>query len=227
MKRAIRKLKVCLLLALLVSMIVPAASGYAITARQKALNAYKKLLSRYIVDIYGYGRRYSDYNGTGDVPDRIYCPTASSKVQFATAYINDDTIPELIVRTKVSSRQYLWAIYIYKNGRVVKVTTGGDYTEILLGYYQRTGLYKRKIARDVTWEYHNKISGTKAYPFASKLTYRSSGKSCRKYYIYVDGVRRDKSYSAYCSAFKKAIGGKPFKRFNYHQNSAANRKKYL
>ena len=53
MKRAIRKLRTCLLLALLVSIIVPAASGYAITARQKALNAYKKLLSRYIVDIYG------------------------------------------------------------------------------------------------------------------------------------------------------------------------------
>ena len=227
MKRAIRKLRTCLLLALLVSMIVPAASGYAITARQKALNAYKKLLSRYIVDIYGYGRGYSDYNGTGDVPDRIYCPTASSKVQFATAYINDDTIPELIVRTKVSSRQYLWAIYTYKNGRVVKVTTGGDYTEILLGYYQRTGLFKRKYTKGFTWEYHNKINGTKAYPFASKLTYRSSGKSCHKYYIFVDGVRRDKSYSAYCSAFKKAISGKPFKRFNYHQNSAANRKKYL
>ena len=67
MKRAIKKLRTCLLLALLVSIIVPAASGYAITARQKALNAYKKLLSRYIVDIYGYGRGYSDYNGTGDV----------------------------------------------------------------------------------------------------------------------------------------------------------------
>ena len=227
MKRAIRKLRTCLLLALLVSIIVPAASGYAISARQKALNAYKTMLSKPKVDIYGYGRGYSDYNGTGDVPDRIYCPTASSKVQFATAYMNNDTIPELIVRTKVSSRQYLWAIYTYKNGRVVKVTTGGDYTEILLGYYQRTGLFKRKYTKGFTWEYHNKINGTKAYPFASKLTYRSSGKSCRKYYIYVDGVRRDKSYSAYCSAFKKAIGGKPFKRFNYHQNSAANRKKYL
>ena len=227
MKRAIRKLRTCLLLALLVSIIVPAASGYAISARQKALNAYKTMLSKPKVDIYGYGRGYSDYNGTGDVPDRTYRPTASSKVQFATAYMNNDTIPELIVRTKVSSRQYLWAIYTYKNGRVVKVTTGGDYTEILLGYYQRTGLFKRKYTKGFTWEYHNKINGTKAYPFASKLTYRSSGKSCRKYYIYVDGVRRDKSYSAYCSAFKKAIGGKPFKRFNYHQNSAANRKKYL
>ena len=227
MKRAIRKLKTCLLLAFIVSIIVPAASGYAISARQKALNAYKTMLSKPKVDIYGYGRGYSDYNGTGDVPDRTYRPTASSKVQFATAYMNNDTIPELIVRTKVSSRQYLWAIYTYKNGRVVKVTTGGDYTEILLGYYQRTGLFKRKYTKGFTWEYHNKINGTKAYPFASKLTYRSSGKSCRKYYIYVDGVRRDKSYSAYCSAFKKAIGGKPFKRFNYHQNSAANRKKYL
>ena len=227
MKRVIRKLRTCLLLALIVSIIVPAASGYAITARQKALNAYKKLLSRYIVDIYGYGRRYSDYNGTGDVPDRIYYPTASSKVQFATAYINDDTIPELIVRTKVSTKQYLWAIYTYKNGRVVKVTYGGDYTEILLGYYQRTGLFKRKYTKDMTWEYHNKISGTKAYPFASKLTYKSNGKSYRNYYIFVNSVRQNKSYSAYCSAFKKATGGKPFKRLNYHQNSAANRKKFL
>ena len=227
MKRAIRKLKTCLLLAFIVSIIVPAASGYAISARQKALNAYKTMLSKPKVDIYGYGNVYCDYNGTGEVPDRTYRPTTSSKVQFATAYMNNDTIPELIVRTKVSSRQYLWSIYTYKNGRVVKVTTGGDYTEILLGYYQRTGLFKRKYTKGFTWEYHNKINGTKAYPFASKLTYRSSGKSCRKYYIYVDGVRRDKSYSAYCSAFKKAIGGKPFKRFNYHQNSAANRKKYL
>ena len=227
MKRAIRKLKTCLLLAFIVSIIVPAASGYAISARQKALNAYKTMLSKPKVDIYGYGNVYCDYNGTGEVPDRTYRPTTSSKVQFATAYMNNDTIPELIVRTKVSSRQYLWAIYTYKNGRVVKVTTGGDYTEILLGYYQRTGLFKRKYTKGFTWEYHNKINGTKAYPFASKLTYRSSGKSCRKYYIYVDGVRRDKSYSAYCSAFKMAISGKPFKRFNYHQNSAANRKKYL
>jgi hypothetical protein len=227
MKRAIRKLRACLLLALLVSMIVPAASGHAITARQKALNAYKTMLSKSKVDIYGNGRYYKAYNGTAEAPGKTYRPTASSKVQFATAYINNDTIPELIVRTKTTSRQYLWAIYTYKNGRVVKVTTGGDYTEVLLGYYQRTGLFKRKYTKGFTWEYHNKINGTKAYPFASKLTYRSSGKSCHKYYIYVDGVRRDKSYSAYCSAFKKAISGKPFKRFNYHQNSAANRKKYL
>lgn len=225
MKRAIRKLRTCLLLALLVSMIVLAASGYAITARQKALNAYKTMLFK--VDIYGNGRYYNAYNGTVEAPGKTYRPTASSKVQFATAYINNDTIPELIVRTKTTSRQYLWAIYTYKKGKVVKVTYGGDYTEILLGYYKRTGLFKRKYTKGFTWEYHNKINGTKAYPFASKLTYRSSGKSCHKYYIFVDGVRRDKSYSAYCSAFKKAIGGKPFKRFNYHQNSAANRKKYL
>ena len=227
MKRAIRKLRTCLLLALLVSMIVPAASGHAITARQKALNAYKTMLSKSKVDIYGNGRYYNAYNGTVDAPGKTYRPTASSKVQFATAYINNDTIPELIVRTKTTSRQYLWAIYTYKNGRVVKVTYGGDYTEILLGYYQRTGLFKRKYSKDMTWEYHNKISGTKAYPFASKLTYKSNGKSYRNYYIFVNSVRQNKSYSAYCSAFKKATGGKPFKRFNYHQNSAANRKKFL
>ena len=68
------------MLALIVSIIVPTASGYAITARQKALNAYKTMLSKPKVDIYGYGRGYSDYNGTGDVPDRTYRPTASSKV---------------------------------------------------------------------------------------------------------------------------------------------------
>ena len=51
MKRAIRKLKTCLLLAFIVSIIVPAASGYAISARQKALNAYKTMLSKPKVDM--------------------------------------------------------------------------------------------------------------------------------------------------------------------------------
>ena len=111
-------------------------------------------------------------------------------------------------------------IKTYKNGRVVKVTTGGDYTEVLLGYYQRTGLFKRK-------EYHDKISGKKAYPSLYKVTLRRSGKSYRYCYVYVNGVEREKSYSAYCSALKKATGGKPFKKFNYRQNTAANRKKYL
>ena len=227
MKRAIRKLKVCLLLAFLGSMIVPAASGHAITARQKALNAYKTMLSKSKVDIYGNGRYYNAYNGTAEAPGKTYRPTASSKVQFATAYINNDTIPELIVRTKTTSRQYLWAIYTYKSGKIVKVTTGGDYTEVLLGYYQRTGLFKRKFVTDVTCEYHDKISGKKAYPSFYKVTFRRSGKSYRYCYVYVNGVERKKSYSAYCSALKKATGGKPFKKFNYRQNTAANRKKYL
>ena len=118
-------------------------------------------------------------------------------------------------------------IKTYKNGRVVKVTTGGDYTEVLLGYYQRTGLFKRKFTTDVTCEYHDKISGKKAYPSLYKVTLRRSGKSYRYCYVYVNGVERKKSYSAYCSALKKATGGKPFKKFNYRQNTAANRKKYL
>ena len=118
-------------------------------------------------------------------------------------------------------------IKTYKNGRVVKVTTGGDYTEVLLGYYQRTGLFKRKFTTDITCEYHDKISGKKAYPSFYKVTFRRSGKSYRYCYVYVNGVERKKSYSAYCSALKKATGGKPFKKFNYRQNTAANRKKYL
>ena len=80
MKRAIQKLRTCLLLALLVSMIVPAASGHAITARQKALNAYKTMLSKSKVDIYGNGRYYNAYNGTAEAPGKTYRPTASSKV---------------------------------------------------------------------------------------------------------------------------------------------------
>ena len=86
MKRAIRKLRTCLLLALIVSIIVPTASGYAITARQKALNAYKTMLSKPKVDIYGYGNVYCDYNGIGEVPDRTYRPTASSKVVSVRRY---------------------------------------------------------------------------------------------------------------------------------------------
>ena len=127
----LQKIKRCVLLALAIVMMVPAVSGFAATPKQEAMKAYSRWLSGSKVQVMPKG--YEDLSdGT------IYTPTPASKTKFAIAYINNDSIPELVVR---SSDNHFESVLTYRNGKIVRVDYTYELLGVMKGYYSKTGMF--------------------------------------------------------------------------------------
>ena len=212
-----------LLFVLVLAFFVPSANGYASTQKQKALDAYKSMLSKSKVSILNSGSKYFDRKKNGLV---TYSPTTSSKVQFAIAYIDNNDVPELIVKRSDG----LFAVFTYKNSKIYRVKAG-DTCDRFAGYYKKTGGYK--LIDSSESYYDDKIQYEDYY----LLTSSGSTKKLSKYVrpnenkIEYRSVNKSNiitiSHASFKSKFVSLTKGKALTKVKYYSNTAANRKKYL
>ncbi len=224
MKRSFMKWKTGMLMVLIITLMVPGLSGMAATQKQKALNAYKKVLSQKTVDVLGKGRENFRYYHTADGLSpkfEKYSPTKASDVQFAIAYIDNDSVPELILKYRKSNEQSpgIFAVFTYKNGKVVRVNAGGGCDQFA-GYYSKTGTYRvDNYYETYTKDYH-KLNNAKT---STILRYDSSSgysKVVKGNEIHIDRASFAKLYSS-------ATKGKSLTKVKFYKNTAGNRNKYL
>ena len=212
--KIMKLLKTTLLLLLCTAFIMPKANGYALTERQKALNAYAKYLS--------YSKTYVRYIGSGRFGEAKYNGTKASSTDFAIMYINNDDIPELIVRGDVGGYKS-YGVYTYKNGKVQFVY--GEKAAIFRGCYAKTGYFVSledleacpyvDYMRDYV-----QMSGTRATKiFTHKVT---NGKNV-KFWIKGQPV----SEAKYTRAIRGAVQNKKMTAVKYYKNTGANRKSVL
>ena len=220
--KIMKLLKTTLLLLLCTAFIMPKANGYALTERQKAMNAYAKYLSYSKTYVLKYGTTYVHYIVSGRFGKAKYNGTKASSTDFAIMYINNDDIPELIVRGDVGGMKS-YGVYTYKNGKVQFVY--GNVEAIYRGCYTKTGYfvsledleacpyvdYKRDYVQ---------MSGTRATKiFTHKVT---NGKNV-KFWIKGQPV----SEAKYTRAIRGAVQNKKMTAVKYYKNTGANRKKVL
>ncbi len=224
MRTIMKKLKTCLLLAMALSLVLPAASGYALTQKQKAFNAYKKMLSKSTVSLAKKGESYFhyydvDYSLTPQYES--YKPSKASKVRFAIAYIDNDNIPELILKYRASNEQTpgLTAVYTYKNGKVKRVFTG-EASESFSGYYRKTGVYCLRNSYDTIVDDYYKL-----YKAKTKLILRKDSYS--GYYKRTKGELKKTSSYEFSKKLRSVTKGKSLTKIKFHKNTKGNRKKYL
>ena len=213
-----------LLIVLVLALFVPAANGYALTQKQKAINAYKTMLSKSKVSILSSGTEYYDKKQGKGV---IYKPTDSSKVQFAIAYIDNNDVPELIVKRSDG----LYAIFTYKNNQIHRIKKGNTWDRVV-GYYNKTGGYKVYYSTEGA-NYYNEYyqltsSGTTKKFMKKVFVDPTTGKEYHvDYSAFNKGMPFDISYASFKSRFIALTKSKTLTGVKYHSNNATNRKNYL
>ena len=192
----------------IVSVATVQAASKATSKKAAALKAYNTFLQKKSYKVY---IRYS-------VP--------FSKASFGLAYLNNDSVPELIVKDNVdrSYKDYR-LIFTYKNGKVKLLNH-----DIFSKYYKKTSVYMRVIKlstnrtglREVQ---HNKLIGTqsKRYLIRQKGTVIYGEKINR----YCDANMKDITPAEYNRRLKKLTKSKKASSVKYYKNSATNRRKYL
>ena len=218
MKKLTKQFKGILLVLLCVILMVPHVNANAATQKQKAMSAYKKMLSASRVYVLPNNTKYyDDYH----YRTLIYHGSLSKSVYFGLAYIDGDGIPELILRAKCNGVS-LFSVWTYKNGRTYRVGYGKGYNEFK-GYFLKTGMYLVRSYSDGTpfTDSYYKLSGTKATELIEKFDHGYGG-----YADYSIGGRTCTA-KAFAAKRKSLTRGQAMKKVSYVRNSAASRKAKL
>ena len=195
MKKRVRGWKALLLLFMVAALVIPKTNGYALTQKQRALNAYKQFLAKSNVSVLAPGQRCLECGR----PYK-YTPTRASLVSFGLAYIDNDNIPELILKTDND-----YSSGSYKTGcfKWTQLDEGGYKEEYF--YTLKNGNYQAKL-----WKSSNSYGlwPTEYYKFVSSRKVRISG-------------------SAFLSAYKSVTGSKKITYVRFYKDTQANRNAYL
>lgn len=180
----------------------------AASAKSKAMKAYKNFLS---------GKTIAwDESWKVDAKD----------CQFAFAYIDNDSIPEMILYCpKASHVAGFGRLYTYRKGKVRQVASvnidGSKFS-----YYKKKGIYVSQYVMGGVCDSYFKLSKGKSSLKLQKekrIFASSSETSC------MDGKRKVISKSKFNKELKKLVGSKKkttIKLKKFHNNTANNRKKY-
>lgn len=218
MKKLTKQFKGILLVMLCVILMVPHVNANAATQKQKAMSAYKKMLSASRVYVLPNNTKYyDDYH----YRTLIYHGSLSKNVYFGLAYINNDGIPELVLRAKCNGVS-LYSVWTYKNGKAVRVAYGNG-GSVFKGYFNKTGIYLERAFSDGTpfTDSYYRLSGTTVTRVISKFDYGYGGGA-----DYSIG-NRSCSASAFAAKRKSITKGYAMKKVSYVKNTAASRKAKL
>lgn len=190
----------------------------AATAKSKAMEAYRAMLSK----------------------NSITCPSGvkakTSTCSFAIAYIDNNSVPELIVyNPNACHASGYGAIYTYKNGKVVEIRDLECYAGNF-SYYKKTGTFRDYYFGNGGWliTYVYTLSSGKA---SMKLRETVLDSSMRGFYpnavannwvkISKNGKETKITKAAYKKSLKSLANNKKSTKAKFYKNTANNRKKIL
>ena len=205
-----KKLRLSLLFILMLTILMSAIPVQAATStKTKAMKAYNTFLSRKTVKV-----------ANDTVP--------SAKVKFAIAYIDNDDVPELIVRgTHTYSiglqsgkpTDHGFQVYTFKNGKVKKTGLFYAIDKIDPGIDASiTKYYKKKNCVIAVENY----SGDKYTDIRGKVSLIKFNDS-----FYTGNRDKKITKKEFAKTLKKIVGSKKATTVKYYKNTKANRKKIL
>lgn len=236
MRNKENKRKGILIVAIIVTLVLSSSVFAKGSDKKKALKAYSKMLSKKELAIMPIGTWMLHGDG------RIYYKKKSkmSSAYFSLAYIDNDNVPELILKKK-ENKYIVFAVYTWKKGKVKRIMYEGSGTYSLYlpsfsGYYMKKGIIRIewKTSEGVSiYDRHYKMRGSKP---AAEILYRFQDPDYEydsdeeDYSGTPDEYRVNKksaSRSKYNEAYKKATSGETLRKVKFKKNSGKNRKKYL
>ena len=217
MKTTTKRFRAFFLLLLCLTLVIPRIdSNAAATPRQQAMKAYKTWLGRNTVCVLN-GYYLTSFNSK-----KKYSPDNASNVKFALASIDGDSIPELIISVKKDNRP-LFGILTYKNGRITRVYSSNGLTSFG-GYFFKTGYFNMTTSEPAYKKsLYCKLSGTSI----KTMYYQSYKRKLGDLDMYYGTGGKLLSKSQYTNRVRSATQGKAKTALVLHQNTAANRNKFL
>lgn len=200
-----------LLLVLAFTVSLLPGTGAQAASKSKALKAYKAFLAQSTIP---WGR------------DTYYTAVPTKNCSFALAYIDNNSVPELVVSNAQDITHVAgWGVvFTYKNGKVQPVDNiqlDGDFY-----YYKKKGIFASSYLGSGELSYtYSKMSGVKA---AEKLLEGKNIISGKKsYYSLSADSRKQISKSKFNSALKKLVGSTKKTKVKLYKNTSTNRTKRL
>lgn len=208
-------LSILLIMVLAVTVVPPVQSEAS--AKSKAIAMYKKCLSgkRVCVLPRGVETIYDDYY-TG----RYYSSPAAD-VKFCIAYIDGDSVPELILY----DHKWGYGVWTYI-GKSFRCLKWGDCYNFPIGYYRKKGIFRENEATEGTPYYRNYYklkTGTKPKEIQHIDCDDMASPETVGFYIGSKKVSGSKFYKN----LKTYTGKTKMTQIPLHWNNARNRKKYI
>ena len=201
------KLK-CAALLVMLTILLALPVQAKVSTKSKALKAYKKMLA---------GSRVQwDVNSSWSV--------STSGVQFAIAYIDKNTVPELILYSgNVPHIAGYGFLYTYKNGRAVPV--GNVNIDDKIAVYKKKGILVEVYDQGgYTTRNYVLLSGTTKQTVLKESRSMSGAKT---YYSVSNGRSAGISKKEFKKALRDYIGSKKQTKVTFYKNTASNRKQRI
>lgn len=203
----------CLLTAFSMLLPVTSVTSNAASAKKKALKAYSKFLSSETIS----------WEGSWSV--------SSANCSFAIAYVDNNSVPELIVENSMDNPHAAGygILYTYKNGKVKKVANlelnGGTFI-----YYKKKGIFKDNYSQAGWFTTHiYKFSGKRASEkLIADINMAGAPANVSSVYYKVSGTKHTViTKSAYKKKLKSLTKSKKSTKAKFYKNTAAKRKQKL
>lgn len=222
MKTTTKRFRAFFLLLLCLTLVIPRIDSNAATPRQQAMKAYKTWLGRNTVRVIGTEGPLNGYYLTSFTSKKKYSPDKASDVKFALASIDGDSIPELIISVKKDNRP-LFGILTYKNGRITRVYSSNGLTSFG-GYFFKTGYFNMTTSEPA---YKKSLYCKLDKTSMKTMYYQSYKRKLGDLDMYYGPNGAYLSKSQYTKQVRSATQGKAKTALVLHQNTAANRNKFL
>ena len=206
-----------LCMAVCMMMLVAPIQVQAASRKTKALQAYKEFLSKNIPWKGAYSFEL----------DMITNYTLPEECQFTIAYIDNDSVPELVVYSDIAGHGDGYGrLYTYKNGKIKCIGKLDDDVY----YYKKTGMYCTVFSQNGCQNaYYYKISGTKKQIKAYKITddFYQTGKPKYSYKKIQKGKLKKTSKASFNKEMKQLTKSKKATKVKLYANTASNRDRIL
>ena len=201
-------------------------TAHAASARKKAMKAYRKMLSKgtvYLMPKNSAYRVWSEKKGM-DISKK-YKGNKARKIRFATAYLDNDAVPELILYDKQSGGEGVlgnskYAIFTCSGKKIRRVVYGFG-GSIPLGYYKKRSLIYRSIWNDMPTYSYERYSTGGLRQVCMKEDDWDGG------WIYTDSYGYIISKNRFNSTISNITLGTKYTKFKFYKNTGSNRRKRL
>lgn len=201
-----------LMTAMLTLLLAAGMTTQAASQKTKAMRAYKKMMAK--TSIYKEDWKMKTAN-----------------CEFAVAYIDNNSVPELIVYndTDIPHVGGYGMLYTYRGGKVRYVTGLTMDDKSSLGYYKKKGILTDAYAQmGMKGEKYIRLKKAKVSSVLYK-SYMMNGYSWKldTCYKYASNRTVEISKKSFSKKLKSYIGSRKMTKFKFYANTAANRAKYL
>ena len=208
-----------LMLMVMIVAVIPAVPSEA-SAQSIALSKYRQLLSKSRVSVLPQGKQiFSD-----DYRWVKYYSSDARYVKFSIAYIDNDDVPELILH----DTRYGFGVWTYKGG-YFRCLYWTDFYDFPIGYYKKKGIFRTNAGTEGSpfyREYYKLQTGKKAVEIQHQNC-NEGEYGVVNWGFYIGKSQKKVSSSAFYKNLKKYVGSTKMTQIYMHNNTQANRKKYI